>query len=127
MSAKPPFEHESAGVNARRIVKFGVGLFAVLALALMVLYFVTMKGVFSNHASVVDRPGVAPSSPHLQPHPDADIAALRRQTQQALSTWAWTDPAHTHARIPIKRAMQLYARHHTESANASSHPTGGAR
>jgi hypothetical protein len=59
------------------------------------------------------QPGVPPpiAGPvSLQPNPAADITALREEKRQIITTYAWVDPAHGIARIPIDRAIVLLAR-----------------
>lgn len=46
----------------------------------------------------------------LQPHPAADIAALRAEKRRIIGTYAWVDRAHGIAHIPIDRAIVLLAR-----------------
>ena len=41
--------------------------------------------------------------------PGGDLEALRSQKRALLSQWDWTDSSHRFARIPIERAMSLYA------------------
>jgi hypothetical protein len=47
--------------------------------------------------------------PRLQAHPTEDLATLRAQQAALLTHYAWLDPAHTVARVPIERAMAMYA------------------
>jgi hypothetical protein len=99
-------------------------------LAFAVIIVVTVIGialthwVAPNHAQVVARKAAIPPSPRLQPDPHADLEALRAQKQTLLSGWAWIDSTHQFARIPIDRAMALYAQQH--AANGAGTPTRGA-
>ena len=46
-------------------------------------------------------------SPHLQINPPADMAAFRRQEEQALTSYGWIDRSNGIVRIPVARAMEL--------------------
>ncbi len=50
---------------------------------------------------------ITPPEPHLQRDPLGDIARLSRTEDRLLGSTAYVDAAHTHARIPIDRAMAL--------------------
>ena len=56
----------------------------------------------------------------LQPSPTDDIAQLRDEKRRILSTYAWVDRAQGIARVPIDRAIVLFAR---EAQAAISPPT----
>jgi hypothetical protein len=50
---------------------------------------------------------IVPPAPRLQTHPFADLARLREHEARLLNSYAWVDPRHQRARIPIRRAVQL--------------------
>lgn len=50
---------------------------------------------------------IVPPAPRLQTHPFADLTRLREHEARLLRSYAWVDPAHQRARIPVRRAMQL--------------------
>jgi hypothetical protein len=50
---------------------------------------------------------IVPPAPRLQRHPFADLTRLREHEARLLHSYAWVDPAHQRARIPVGRAMQL--------------------
>lgn len=52
---------------------------------------------------------IEPPAPHLQAHPQADLRDLRARETQLLHGYAWLDPQHSAARVPIERAMALSA------------------
>ncbi len=52
---------------------------------------------------------ITPPEPHLQRDPLGDIAQQRRGEDDLLDAYAYLDAGHTHARIPIGRAMALTA------------------
>jgi hypothetical protein len=49
----------------------------------------------------------APPGPRLQSDPNKEMADLRAEEANALSTYAWLSEDKTAARIPIERAMEL--------------------
>lgn len=50
---------------------------------------------------------IVPPAPRLQTYPFADLTRLREHEARLLNSYAWVDPAHQRARIPVRRAMQL--------------------
>lgn len=118
MAEVHPFGHESASVRTGTVLKVVATLLGTVAVVLTILYFTAMNGLLGHHAQVVRRPDAVPPPPRLQAHPDIDIAQLRKLKHEALSRYAWIGPAHRFARIPIKRAMQLYVHQHDEMRHA---------
>jgi hypothetical protein len=53
------------------------------------------------------RPGAPqqPPEPRLQGQPTKDLVEMRREEDEALSTYGWVDPQAGVVRIPIDRAM----------------------
>ena len=45
-----------------------------------------------------------------------------RRNRRCCRHWAWTDPGHDFARIPIERAMALYARQHAAGGQTAARP-----
>lgn len=122
--AERPFGHESSAINVRRIVALIGGLAVFVLVAVGVLY-VVLHQVMPNRAQVQARAGAIPPPPRLQPHPDADLAALRAHKRELLTHYAWLDPSHHYARIPIRRAMQLYAHEQAKGPPAPQDAAGG--
>ena len=50
---------------------------------------------------------IVPPGPHLQSHPLHEIDEERQRESDLLDHYAWIDPAHQRARIPIERAQAL--------------------
>ncbi|MCQ8239483.1 hypothetical protein [Rhizosaccharibacter radicis] len=72
---------------------------------------------------------IVPPSPHLQAHPFAELRAEQDQEHALISQYRWLDAAHTHARVPVERAMALVAGHSLEPEPDPAAPdgtTGGA-
>ena len=53
------------------------------------------------------RADIVPPLPHLQVKPYDDLHEVRAHAAALLDQYGWADAAHTHARIPIDRAMAL--------------------
>jgi len=118
-----PFGHEPDAINYRTIV-IGAGVLAIAIIAIAVaLHLILTRAVIPNHAEIVARPAQVPPQPRLQAHPQTDLAQFRAEQQALLSGYAWTDAQHDYARIPIQRAMQIYARQHAH-VNAGPSASG---
>lgn len=115
-----PFGHESDAINYRTIM-IGAGVLAVVVIAIAAgLHLILTRAVIPNHAEIAARPAQIPPKPRLQAHPQADLAKFRAEKQALLSGYAWTDAQRDYARIPIQRAMQIYAARHAHAASPSS-------
>ena len=44
---------------------------------------------------------IVPPAPRLQTYPFADLTRLREHEARLLNSYAWVDPAHQRARIPV--------------------------
>lgn len=119
-------EHAPSGIEVRHVVGFA----AILAVAVVLIAVCIRKAmvywVIPQHAALAARPAPIPPTPRLQPTPAVDLEALRAQKHALLSQWQWTDSSHTFARIPIDRAMSLYAQGVRANA-ASSQPQGAGK
>jgi hypothetical protein len=113
-----PFGHEPDAINCR-IIAIGAGVLTAVVVAIAVgLHLILTRAVIPNQAEVAARPAQIPPEPRLQAHPQSDLAKFRAQKQALLSGYAWTDTQHDYARIPIRRAMQIYVQQHAR-ANAA--------
>lgn len=122
-----PFGHEPDAINYRTIL-IGAGVLAVVVIAIAVgLHLILTRAVIPNHAEIAARPAQIPPKPRLQAHPQTDLAEFRAQKEALLSGYAWTDPQHDYARIPIERAMQIYAAQHAHANAAPAASSDPAR
>lgn len=112
MAELRPFGHESSAIDIRHVLIVGAILAVTVLVVAAILHFVLDDWVMPRHAQVYARSAPIPPAPRLQPFPQQDLAALRAQKQLMLSGYAWTDPSHGYARIPIDRAMNLYVQQH---------------
>jgi hypothetical protein len=123
-----PFGHEPSAIATRRVLATGGVLALIVIGVVIVLHFALRNAAMPNHAEVVIRPAPIPPPPRLQPSPGNDLAQLRANKARLLSYYAWTDASHRYARIPISRAMELYARQHASQSNsAPATASSGAR
>jgi len=114
-----PFGHEPDAIHYRTIL-ICVGMLAAVVIGVAVgLHFILTRAVLPNHAEIAAQPARIPPTPRLQAHPQTDLAKFRAKKDALLSQYAWPDPQHDYARIPIQRAMQIYVQQHAH-ANATS-------
>jgi hypothetical protein len=103
--------YETRDANTRSLVIFGVGLFAILALV-MILMAVVFR-FFSRTQSLGAPPSpfadirTLPPQPRLQAEPRTDLERLRQREDETLHSYGWVDPKAGAVRIPIDRAMEL--------------------
>lgn len=115
-----PFGHEPDAINYRTVL-ICLGILAAVVVGVVLgLHAILTSAVIPNHAEIAAQPGVVPPKPRLQPHPQTDLEKFRARKEALLSGYAWTDPQHDYARIPIQRAMQIYVRQHARAAAAAS-------
>jgi hypothetical protein len=111
--------HETIDLNAGVLAWLIGGLFSVVLLVI-----VGMIGLQRTVGRPSGQPAltaqqtthITPPLPHLQADPAAALARLDRQDNANLDSYAWLDPGHTRARIPITRAMQLLVGHSLDAA-----------
>src|SRR5690349_12537693 len=105
--------HERTDMNPKYIAYFAVGL-VVVGLAIhagiwwMLRQFERRQASRGPRAAIVNAQTPVPE-PRLQISPQEDLEKLRRQENETLSTYQWIDRDRGVARIPIDRAMQLFA------------------
>ena len=103
--------HADYALNPRPPLFFAALLAAAVAAALGAAAIVVGAARPAATASAFP-PGVAgPKPAPLQTDPAADLAALRAREDALLSSYAWVDRAQGVARIPLERALSLYAAH----------------
>jgi hypothetical protein len=99
-------------MDPRYVLYFAVAL-VVIGIAVHILLWWMFHAFESRQARgetqqiLVETPE-PPREPRLQVSPQGDLQELRRQEDEALSTYSWIDRASGTARVPIDRAMQLY-------------------
>jgi hypothetical protein len=116
MEHRPPGEatakgHESVDANVRSLVRWGVGVFALLASGLIISavvfrYFVTHQSL-GPPASPFENVRALPPRPVLQVTPARDLHQYLAQQNAVLNNYGWVDRKAGIVRIPIDRAMDL--------------------
>ena len=105
--------YETKDVNPYYVGLFGLGLFAMIGIVLAILAGVLQR--FEAKAERADPPQSpvagtqTPPSPRLQVEPEADMARLRHDDQQVLTTYGWIDRQKQTVRIPVERAIAILA------------------
>jgi hypothetical protein len=107
----PGYETRDASIPT--LVKFAIGLFVLLVVALW-----AMRGLF-NYFRVEQTLGPPaspfadtrplPPSPRLQAAPARDWRELHASEDEILNTYSWADRQAGVVRIPVSRAMDLLA------------------
>ena len=106
--------YETEDISTRMVGRILAG-FAVTVVVSVTLLTVMLN--FFRGADNADQPplttqqsaDIIPPGPHLQNDPYRDLRQTQQAEEQKIGGYAWTDPAHTRARIPIGRAMALVA------------------
>jgi hypothetical protein len=115
-----PFGHETDAVALKKVVVIMVVLALIVVASVIGIHYGLSESVTPNQGALAARPGRIPPPPRLQAHPHQDLAQFRAHEQSILTTYAWAGGNNHYARIPIKRAMQIYAQQHASAASASS-------
>jgi hypothetical protein len=114
----PGGAYEHRDVNVGAVVRFGIGLFVVTAIALIAmagLWWLLAKKEQKEQgaelpASEVATPWQGPPAPRLQVSTYSDLEVLRRKKEKLLNSYGWVDKSAGTVRIPIDRAMELVAK-----------------
>lgn len=113
-----PFGHEPDAIHYRAVL-ICVAILATVVIGVVVgLHLILTRAVIPDHAEIAARPARIPPKPRLQSHPQVDFAQFRARKQALLSGYRWLDAQHDYARIPVERAMQIYAAQHGRSSSA---------
>jgi hypothetical protein len=113
-----PDPHGRVGHETTDASPFYIGLFA-LGLALMIALVLPLMGwIFwqfeaaARRADPIPNPlagDQVPPAPRLQAEPAAELASLRREEYQRLSSYGWIDPQQRVVRVPVERAIEILA------------------
>lgn len=102
---------EPASIDSRRVLRVGAAVFATAIGLCAVLYWWVHVKVIPPAAELRTSASIPPV-PRLQAHPERDLESLREAEQRRLDGYEWLDEQHAAARIPVTRAMELYAQRH---------------
>jgi hypothetical protein len=106
--------YETEDISTRMVGRILAG-FAVTVVVSVTMLTVMIQ--FFRGADNADQPplttqqsaDIIPPGPHMQNDPYRDLRQTQQAEEQKIGGYAWTDPAHTRARIPVARAMALVA------------------
>jgi hypothetical protein len=104
--------HETAEIDAPRILRLAAALVAVVAAAgLSAFGLLAFLGSGSElrPMSATEAPQSAMPEPRLQIAPAQDLREFREQKHAMLSGYRWLDQSQGRVQLPIDRAMQLTA------------------
>jgi hypothetical protein len=120
--------HEANRVQVREILGFTLALIVLAGVIHFVLALVMQR--FSKEESKLQtqRPPlfaltVDVPTPHLQGNPAADLARLKTQSLDRLTTYGWVNREAGIAHIPIDRAMDILARSGLPKVAAPPNPS----
>lgn len=106
--AHAPHESEASDVHPRKVLWTAAALIAAIVLTHVIVYLL----IFRFHGPGVGNPLLGNSVPRLpadlRQFDFPSVETFRRHEQQTLESYAWTDPAHGIAQVPIERAIELY-------------------
>jgi hypothetical protein len=111
----PELRYEQTDVRPGAIVRFGIGLVIVVAVASVALLglFRVLAKQQQRHdppSPPIARPtGDVPPVPRLQITPLQDLEQVRAQEEKELNSYGWVDPRAGIAHIPIDDAIRILA------------------
>ena len=114
----PAVSHEKSDVDLRRISYLGGGL-TVLVLVILALllwlfnYFNAREQRHGHTPQGVPKSAPETRAPRLQISPSTDMAELRAAEDKVLTTYGWIDKDKGVVRIPVERAMEIFAQRQT--------------
>ncbi len=104
--------YETTDANARSLALSGVGLFAIIAVSLALMY-AALKFFERQHEKTATPPHVLadtlqiPPAPRLQITPERDLQAFHAAEDSVLHSYGWVAREAGIVRIPIDSAMAL--------------------
>jgi hypothetical protein len=112
MTSKKP--RPDGEINIRVLARLTIGLLALVAVAMVLMWYFTSALFQSEKAQdpppplmIEARVQHEPPSPRLQSLPFADFDQLRAEENARLGSYGWVDESAGLAHIPIERAKDL--------------------
>lgn len=103
--------YEVRDTNIRSIVAFGIGLMVLLAVSLLLMFwlfgFLAERETQAPEISPLAEPRPLPPAPRLQVTPEPDLERLRRSEEIFLNSYGWGNREEGIVRIPIDRAIEV--------------------
>jgi hypothetical protein len=106
--------HDTTPVNVRGVALVGIGLVVMLALTMLVAWWVT--GLYDARVPSIDATfppeqieQPLPPEPRLQARPQQDWQQQEEEARDLLNSYEWVDREQGTVRIPVERAIDLLA------------------
>jgi hypothetical protein len=113
-ASTPDVQHEHSDVNIAAVFGFGAALLVAAVVIHLLVYVLFQYYEARESQRVVPQFPLAvaqerrvPPEPRLQTNPRQDLADLRAQDDETLSTYGWVDRNAGVVRIPIDEAIRL--------------------
>ena len=106
--------HEESDVNVSAIIRYGIGLLVIAALAHVFLWW--LQGTYSRQSQraqtqvyplAAGQQNRLPPSPRFQQNPQQELQDLRARQKALLEGYGWVSKDAGIARIPIEDAMKM--------------------
>jgi hypothetical protein len=104
-----PLGYEPRDTSPKGVLLFYVGLFAMIALALLIAGLIYSPVRESSHPSPAIQADQIPPPPRLEVTPAQELWNVRAEEKSILNTYGWEDRNAGVVRIPISRAIDLLA------------------
>ena len=123
--------HEPVAVDVRSVVFWGFVLVVLIAGSCVLMYGLVWWFAGSDFAdfpapSPVSRARDLPRAPRIEPNQALAAEQQRERMDEMLSRYAWINKEAGIARIPIERAMDLYAERALSAAGSNNPPREAA-
>lgn len=111
--AGSPRRHETTDADIRGIVRFAIGLFTAIVVAMAVCawvfnYFAAHQALGPPASPFENTRELPPEGmPRLQVKPPLELRQYEKEQGQELHSYGWVDRKNGVAHIPIERAMDL--------------------
>ncbi|HEV8631109.1 MAG TPA: hypothetical protein VGV61_12395 [Thermoanaerobaculia bacterium] len=128
-----PYVHPSEAVEFDREIQYhqliwmGVALLGIALVSAVLVFFMLRGFVHWRAATQTPPPVMAPvqqevPGPKLLARPERELARVRQEENERLSTYGWVDTAAGVARIPVERAIDLVAAQGLPAAAPAASP-----
>ena len=102
--------HETSDVNVANVAWIGLALYGVIALVALTLWAL-LADLYRRYppTPTPQHPPAIRNLPSTETDPAAELRAYRKRERAVLENYGWINPQQGIVRLPIERAMQLYA------------------
>jgi hypothetical protein len=103
-------KHEMTDADIPSIAKFGAGLFALIVVAMIAMWFLFQFLGEKQEAEALSSPLAplhqSPPAPRLQVSPEQDLQAIRQAESEQLNSYGWIDRDAGIVHMPIGVAIE---------------------